>query len=51
MFFCQNYQTLFLYLNLKINDVTRFKSFVFPLCVGQLLNVNETGAVTKMVEW
>lgn len=34
---------LFLYLNLKINDVTRFNSYVFPLCVGQLLNVNETG--------
>ena len=50
-FSCQDYQTLFLYLNFKINDVTRFKTCVFPSCVGQLVKVNKTGAVTKMVEW
>ena len=50
-FSCQNYQTLFLYLNFKINDVTRFKTCVFPSCVGQLVKVNKTGAVIKMVEW
>ena len=38
-------------LNFKINDVTRFETCVFPSCVGQLVKVNKTGAVIKMVEW